>query len=347
MWSIIENQLTAKLPFVVYRKPHDKDVNAVFQSDNEINHVDDFTETGFVFAPFAPGKKVILLRDDDRLQFPFLPNEVVNNGSRIIERSGKVEEGYKELINDAIDEIKTGALAKVVLSRVLEVQHTHPPLELLKRILSTYPNAFCYLWYHPKVGMWLGATPEILLQLIGDRLTTMSLAGTMKYEGIKSPDWGKKERQEQELVTDYILSALQDKVVDIDKSDTETLRAGNLLHLRTKISGSLKHDHLREVVHALHPTPAICGFPKKRALNFILENEGYERQFYGGYLGELNLGHENSTAFYVNLRCMQKVGDKMKIYVGGGVTKDSDPTKEWLETVYKSETMLRVLSIEN
>jgi len=251
------------------------------------------------------------------------------------------------LVKNAVDNIASDKFRKVVLSRVLEVENRESPISLLKKILGIYKNAFCYLWYHPKVGMWLGATPEILMQLKMGFLTTMSLAGTMKYEGIKHLDWGRKELNEQALVTDYILAALEDMVSALEKSEIETVRAGQLLHLRTRITGMLKEDRLSDLVRTLHPTPAICGYPKSEALNFILENEGYEREFYAGYLGELNLDSEESSTLYVNLRCMQIFGEKVKIYVGGGVTKDSDPKKEWQETVNKSETMLRVLIGKN
>ena len=254
---------------------------------------------------------------------------------------------YIDLLEKAINCIDSGKFRKVVLSRVMEVENKTSPVTLLQRILSIYKNAFCYLWYHPKVGMWLGATPEILLQSQSTIFTTMSLAGTMKYESVSKPVWGNKELTEQVLVTDYILNALEGKVTGLEKSDTETVRAGELLHLRTKITGYLKEDSLHDVIKALHPTPAICGFPKKAAMDFILNNENYEREFYGGYLGELNTDTEKSVTLYVNLRCMQQVEDKMNIYIGGGVTKDSDPEKEWQETVNKSGTMLRVLSEKN
>jgi len=344
MWQEVEKQLNVKLPFVVYRKPKEEEVNVICQNDNALNRVVDFSRNGFVFAAFDTKKDPIILRADKRLRFQFS----VTEASLDLRNSGPSSEmghdDYIDLLEKAINDIDSGEFHKVVLSRVMEVENKTSPIKLLQRILSTYKNAFCYLWYHPKVGLWLGATPEILLQSQSTIFTTMSLAGTMKYVGVSKPAWGNKELNEQVLVTDYILNALEGKVTGLEKSDTETVRAGELLHLRTKITGYLKEDGLHDVVKALHPTPAICGFPKKKALNFILNNESYEREFYGGYLGELNLDTEKSATLYVNLRCMQQVEGKMKIYVGGGVTKDSDPEKEWQETVNKSGTMLRVLS---
>jgi isochorismate synthase len=120
---------------------------------------------------------------------------------------------------------------------------------------------------------------------------------------------------------------------------------------------------LKDLVTALHPTPAVCGLPLTDAKRFIQDNEKYQRAYYTGFLGELNYkeertrnrnrrNQENSayrsvvrtSELYVNLRCMQKVGDSFIIYVGGGITADSDPKKEWQETESKAQTMLRLLA---
>ncbi|MGA9588739.1 MAG: chorismate-binding protein, partial [Salegentibacter sp.] len=152
-----------------------------------------------------------------------------------------------------------------------------------------------------------------------------------------------------------------------------TARAGNLLHLRTNIIGSLgpsrgaehqrsESSNLKQIVKALHPTPAVCGLPREAAKKFILENENYDREFYTGFLGELNLKTEikrnnnrrnqenqayasilNQTSLYVNLRCLKLDGGIANIYVGGGITKDSKPSQEWEETENKSQTMKSVL----
>ena len=112
---------------------------------------------------------------------------------------------------------------------------------------------------------------------------------------------------------------------------------------------------LDNLINKLHPTPAVCGLPKEEAKDFILKNEGYHREFYTGFLGELNMPAEEgikdnkSTSLFVNLRCMKiqphsKGGNNSAIvYIGGGITKDSDPENEWKETVAKSEVMKKVL----
>ena len=97
----------------------------------------------------------------------------------------------------------------------------------------------------------------------------------------------------------------------------------------------------------MHPTPAVCGLPRDLAKDFILENEDYDRSFYTGFLGELNINssklNKQKTELFVNLRCMSVDDYKARIFVGGGVTKDSIAKKEWQETVSKTQTIKKVL----
>jgi isochorismate synthase len=98
---------------------------------------------------------------------------------------------------------------------------------------------------------------------------------------------------------------------------------------------------LKDLVTALHPTHAVCGLPKNTAQQFILENESYLRTNYSGFLGELNM--HNSSQLFVNLRCMQIINNCAEIFVGGGITNESVPEKEFEETVSKSQIMKNIL----
>jgi isochorismate synthase len=194
----------------------------------------------------------------------------------------------------------------------------------------------------------LGATPETLLNIEGTSFKTMSLAGTQVDIQNKPLIWKSKELEEQLLVTNFIENQLVDIAVNLNTDKTETVKAGNLLHLRTKVSGDLNNSSsLEELIRALHPTPAVCGLPRELARTFLFENENYDRSFYTGFLGELNLQDSKDTAkssaLFVNLRCMRIQNNKATIFVGGGITKDSNASNEWEETVSKAKTMKRML----
>jgi isochorismate synthase len=357
------NHFNASKPFVLYRKPSETTVFGLLQKNDALHYIEDFSKTGFIFAPFNTDDKIVLLQVDEKIETEYLVSETNNEQVRLpILTVENQQEFHINLVQKGIKAIKNNELKKVVLSRKLEIATRKSSFTLFEALLHNYPNAFCYLWYHPKIGLWLGATPEILLRTENKQLKTMSLAGTMKVEEGKVPVWGTKELEEQKLVTDYIASALNDTVDNLIISETESVRAGTLWHLRTSVSGRLSHDNLKEVIDALHPTPAVCGLPKGQAKAFILEHENYNREYYTGFLGELNFKEENfrsnnrrnrenlayktiknTTSLYVNLRCMQLKDEKALVYVGGGITHESDPEKEWEETVAKSNTMLKVV----
>ena len=97
----------------------------------------------------------------------------------------------------------------------------------------------------------------------------------------------------------------------------------------------------------MHPTSAVCGLPKQEAKYFIQKHEGYDREYYSGFLGELNIDlvtfRTLQTDLFVNLRCMKVKQNKAQLFIGCGITKDSNPEKEYIETVNKSMTMKKII----
>lgn len=365
--SFFEKTGDTNLPFVVYRKPLEAVVNVILQNDDELHHISDFKEEGFVFAPFDSAREVIYFPKDESTHLEYdLPvdNSTQADTSPVLSDAQRLL--HIELVQKGIDAINKGDLRKVVLSRKhKEKRSTQSPYETVFRLFDKYPNAFVYCWFHPKVGMWLGATPETLLTIKNRQLHMMSLAGTQPYKGDLNVAWGAKEREEQAIVTDAIVEGISPFLnQELKIAGPYTSQAGSLLHLKTDLKASIDEDNLslKDIINALHPTPAICGLPKEAARSFILENEKYERLYYTGYLGELNLSKEvkrarstrnvenlaygaikRTTSLFVNLRCMQWKGGSALIYVGGGITSGSSPEKEWEETVNKLQTMRTIL----
>ena len=190
----------------------------------------------------------------------------------------------------------------------------------------------------------------------------MALAGTQLYTD--NITWTPKEEEEQQIVTDYIANNIAAKDFSFTVSAPYTIKAGDLAHIRSdfngRISSTSSAGSLQELISLLHPTPAVCGYPTESAKEFILNNEGYDRCFYTGFLGELNSSSKrknnrrntennayrfitNSSSLYVNLRCMELYNDCANIYVGGGVTASSDPEKEYIETCNKMNTMKKLI----
>lgn len=345
----ITKALTNKMPFVAYRKAGYNYLSAFFQKDSTLHLFEDSKNKGFVFAPFNDTEQTIFLPEDqctycqENIQFDI--EKFLQNKAHPINVIKKEE--HITLVNKGIEAIKTNQYKKIVLSRKEHVAFSDSEITIFKRLISQYTNAFVYMWYHPEIGLWLGATPETLVKVKGKKFETMSLAGTQPYKGDLNVNWGKKELEEQEMVTQYVLSQLTPLCESITTNKVNTIKAGSLLHLQTKIKGVLKNNNLT-LIPVLHPTPAVCGYPKEGAKALILDQENYNRKYYTGFLGEINMHIENSedlqTELFVNLRCMELHNNMATIYIGGGITKDSIPEKEWEETVAKSSIMKRVLS---
>ncbi len=368
LFDRLEEQYSKNLPFVVYRKPNTSEIKAILQNNDELYIADAFEETGFVFSPFDDKSDTVLLplESSELLSADYTEmnfSDTLNAAKSVVSDSEK--SFHIDLVERGIAIIKKGVLQKVVLSRKEEIALQNTDIfSIFKNLVASYKSAFAYCWYHPKKGLWLGATPETLLKIEGHHFSIMALAGTQDYKGTYDVKWQDKELQEQQFVTDFILNSITSTVENIKVSEVETVKAGNLLHLRTLIKGnlSLQDVNLKQLLNDLHPTPAVCGLPKEKAKTFILENENYEREFYTGFLGELNFevtakprtGRRNienraytiskkSTQLYVNLRCMQIKNNKALIYVGGGITATSNPESEWAETASKSKVVKKVL----
>lgn len=328
---------------VLYRLPMDNVVNCVLQNSSRLNFLEHYNQMGFVFAPFDLENSNPLLIQNDR-SFEYLPQAPQSQGNKKGLEALEDKEYHIELVKSAIAEIKKGSLKKVIASRSIDVISKANPLELFHRLLAKYPNAFCYYLFHPNIGTWLGASPELLISVEGFDFKTTSLAGTMAVTKNEAPKWTLKELEEQQMVTRFIENEFRSLNIPLIITKPENQKAGKLWHLKSILNGKLdSFEQLKEVVKALHPTPAVCGLPKKKAKEFILSEENYDRSFYTGFLGELNLAKNNTANFFVNLRCMQMVNGIAKIYVGGGITVDSNAQSELKETIAKSRTMLDLL----
>mgnify|MGYP000048822370 FL=1 len=345
----VQNQLAQQLPFVLYCKPNSEEIIGLFQQNDTVYKVEDYTEKGFVFASFDGNQTYIIPENQseimrfvwDKKEFSFSEKETF-----VADESEKKE--FENLVAKGIQGIKNQEFKKVVLSRKETVDLVDFDLErTFEKLVQLYPTTFVYCFFHPKLGTWLGATPEQLLKANDSVFETIALAGTQKANDSSAVIWKQKEKEEQQFVTDYIVNKLKNVASDVLVSEPYSIQAGSIWHIKTDISGVFNLGlSLQQVVSLLHPTPAVCGLPKEDSKAFILENEKYARTFYTGFLGELNSSltkETQSSDLFVNLRCMQIVENQALLYMGCGITKDSIPEKEWEESSNKSVTMKKVL----
>jgi len=342
----LKNALNKKLPFVAFKWPNESNFTLLIQKDDYLNLSKDFGQAGFVFASFKKTEKTILIPFNKAdLSIFSVPNDVttveLTKLKKIKKKSSLNKNDYSLAITKAIKQIKNKAFNKVVLSRRIKIDISSLNfIKLFHNLMNQYSGAFTYIWHHPKVGTWAGATPEKLLELKGDTFSTMALAGTQIIKENKEIFWNKKEKEEQQWVTKFISNALRNNKIPFTLSKPFSLKAGHLAHICTEIHGVLPNDiPFSHLISSLHPTPAVAGMPRQNAIDFISNNEMYKREFYTGFLGIIN---NHKTKLFVNLRCMQIKPKKVYIYVGGGITADSVPLNEWQETKAKSETLLKL-----
>lgn len=365
-FTSVKQQFDSELPFVMYRKPDQEVIRGILQEDKNLYITSSFRESGFAFSPFDTELNSILL--------PIEKSKCISGFYMVSENFGvelekKIEltpentlqkNEHVELVQKGIDSITANELKKVVLSRKQEVRinaisNGEALVGLYETMLNKYPAAFVYCWYHPSVGLWFGATPESLFSLENKTFRTMALAGTQKIDDDSKILWGDKEKEEQNMVTGFLEQTLEKIVPILMVSKPVTVKAGNIAHLKTEVGGTINTRvcDIPCLIKRLHPTPAVCGLPKEKAMQFIKNHEAYDREFYTGFLGELNYNSElfdekpvvnNAHAdLYVNLRCMKISDDIATLFVGGGITKDSIPEDEWNETVHKTSTMMQIL----
>ena len=328
-----------KTPFSCFRLPNKSIIECHSANKKKISKEKKPDGSGFIMMPFDTSKEGYLIHSDKIISTKSVKTISYKNPNltkKIMELNIHKNDYLKD-VSDIIEKIINSDLLKAVYSRVFDFNISSPNIfEYFKKLLNLYPEDFCYLFYHPDEGFWMGASPETLLKIQDGKLSTMALAGTKK---IDNSTWGAKELNEQKIVQEEIRKNLMPFCDDLNFGKTKSSRAGNIDHIKTIISGNSSSSP-REIIKVLHPTSATAGVPRKKALLNIYSKEKHNRLFYSGYLGLIN---DKNCNLYVNLRSMNIKNNIAKIFVGGGITKYSEPEKEWEEILQKSITMLNVL----
>ncbi|TFV94121.1 isochorismate synthase [Algoriphagus kandeliae] len=259
------------------------------------------------------------------------------------EHDGTSKSNFLDLVEKSISAIQEGYLEKVVPARtkILPIPEDFDLAKSLLSLLKSYPNSFVNFFHLPGIGTWMGASPEILIETKEDWFYTMSLAGTQAAKGenpLKAAAWTQKEIEEQALVSRYIVDCFKKiRLREYEEHGPKTVLAGNLLHLRSDFRVNMKETNFPQLgsvmLQLLHPTSAVCGMPRKEAHDFLKNYEGFDRKFFAGFIGPVNI--EKKTSIFVNLRTASFSDQFITLYAGAGVTEDSDPEKEWEETELK------------
>lgn len=301
-------------------------------------------ETPIVFHPFDGSEKIKCNGKIVKINHEIINDKLILNTSLPKDNNQYIAETKNEYLRNlekVIQVINENQLPKLVYSR-RKIFTDFREIDLKKsfeNLCQSYPNAFRYIFINEE-NSWMGAFSEVLGKFNKKThdFETMSLAGTLPV----SESWSEKEIEEQKPVTEYIRNILKNYSQDSRESATYDHISGNIKHLRTDFNAKIKPEDLDEIIQKLHPTPAVCGIPKDFCKEKIRELEKFPRELYAGYI---KIESEENIFYFVNLRCCKLYQDSVHMFVGGGITAQSSPEKEWRETELKSEAILKNLVI--
>lgn len=352
--------------YAIYRLPFANEFTIVAQVDDatkffySISEIDG--ERGFLMIPFSVGLEcpIVFIRPDVKCSFKIqeIGDELVESGNylnKFVKTDlNRNKDSYEGVFSKFHSVLQAKQFDKLVLSRKETFRlcgyecDNKGALSLFISACALYPRMMVYLCKTESGDFWLGCTPEILLSGGKSHYRTVALAGTMKWNGEKA-EWSNKNIEEQRIVADYVRQVITPLASVVEEEGPYTSRAGQLLHLKTEFHFSPKPNVcLCDIVSKLHPTPAVCGLPKREALDFIIRNEGYDREYYSGVVGMFDAIGE--TNLYVNLRCskLSAIPNNQEtlvtLYAGGGLLDSSVLESEWVETEEKLKTIGNVFN---
>ena len=354
-----KDALAQQHSFALWKLPHSDHIQLIINTKANSTQKPIFNEIkpGFVFSPFnnpflkdtifIAAEKQYTFSDLSMMEQPDFVNE--QSGLSHIQKFEATQAFFEKIVQEGIALISKKTLKKIVLARCKSIryQSDYHPINHFIKLCNAYKNTFVSLVYTPTSGAWIGATPEVLLHLQDNGLLkTVALAGTQLFDPKVDPKqaiWRQKEIEEQALVSRYIIECFKKvRVREYEDIGPRTIVAGNLMHLKTDFTVdtlAIDYPHLgTSMLELLHPTSAVCGMPKLEAAQTIHDKEQFDRSYFSGFIGPVNM--QQQSDLYVNIRCMQLGQNQAYVYAGAGITEDSEPENEWVETEIKMKTIL-------
>lgn len=266
-------------------------------------------------------------------------------------RPGVDIDRYLGAVAAARDAVRAGRMDKAVIARPIHVDSDRPidVHAVLHRLKATFGSSHRF-----SIDGFIGASPELLVGVDGDVVSSFPLAGTTRTTGDPDLDArlaadlqaSPKNRIEHRAAIEMVRDTLLPYCSYLDWApDPEIVKVANVQHLGSRAEGMLSHPAATviELVRALQPTPAVGGYPRDAAIELITEVEGFERGLYGGAVGWCDASGDGRWA--VSLRCAELSADRRsaRLVAGGGIVADSEPLAELAETQAKFQAMLSAL----
>ncbi|MGD2122276.1 MAG: isochorismate synthase [Gemmatimonadota bacterium] len=271
--------------------------------------------------------------------------------------SGMGPEEWSGMVGEALAAFGRGELSKVVMARDLSaaLKPAVDPVDVGMRLWRGNPGSHVFL-FEPSPGhVLVGAPPETVATVEGGSFRATAVAGSVpRGEGPTEQEAfaaellaSEKDRREHLLCVQDMVSRLS-QVADgiVSDADPHVLTLPSIQHLETGITAKLRESEtVISALRALHPTPAVCGFPRDEALALLLSRETFPRGWYAGPVGWFDL--EGNGVFVPALRTAVGVEGSWRLFAGAGIVAGSDPEKEWNEGLIKFQPVLKALAGSN
>jgi len=350
--EVLDFCIAKKISFSVFRNPGTEQPRLLIAKQSISLRGDELSDylnkDGYIIAPFSLSEnETVFLPSDFEMEesissdeFDEIKRAVVSQEHHNSENYYADYSSYLEQYQKLYSNIKSGVVRKTILSRVKHNKGISNAIaiELFSTLCARYPKAYVFMYFSPQTGLWLGASPELLFKSVNGKAETVSLAGSRRGED-SNEGWKEKELDEQQIVSDFVDSVLHKYGInDAKVVGPETVKAGKVSHLRTSyfFNSSKLENKLGSFIKDMHPTPAVCGLPKKEAMEVIAASEKHNRTYYAGFIGR---AEKSALHLFVNIRSMKFVNEGVDLYLGGGITIGSNVEREWQETELKSSTM--------
>ncbi|SUM73138.1 isochorismate synthase [Staphylococcus saccharolyticus] len=263
------------------------------------------------------------------------------------------KDDWRDLVNEAIDTIDESKKIVLARRRLIKFDKEINIPFILNQALNNEKNSYIFL-LESNQSVFFSQTPEQLIKVEDGVLSTKAVAGTIKRthnekvdeENIKAFLKDKKNLGEHRFVVESILSDIKPFVQDVEYNETPNiLKNDHLYHLYTEIKANLNDESYIGLIDCLHPTPALGGYPKAEALEFIENKEFGTRGLYGSPVGFIDV--YDDCEFIVAIRSMLIKDCQATLFAGCGIVKNSDPDSEVAETAVKFSPMMNALGVDN
>jgi menaquinone-specific isochorismate synthase len=259
------------------------------------------------------------------------------------------EKQFELAVLEALAAIAQHQCHKIVLAHAVDITLSRPIpwIQAIHNLRDTHPNCYIFSSSNDEGTLFLGASPEKLASVQGTILQTDALAGSAPRGGSEVEELhlakdllaNTKERLEHQVVIDFIQQRLRQLGMTPQFLPTQLLQLANIQHLHTPLQAMLPEPlHLLDVVAALHPTPAVAGFPQQIACDYIQHHETFSRSRYAAPVGWVDLDGNGEFAVGIRSAIIQKA--TARLFAGAGIVAGSNPTQEFSEIQLKLQALL-------